>query len=64
MSTDKASSKPKSTTEEPSFDTDGPWANAWCMDPETSSSKRGQMQMDQRKSKEAKRFSRRHSTSS
>jgi hypothetical protein len=64
MSTDKASEKPKSTMENPSFDTDGPWANAWCMDPETFASKGRQMQTDQRTSKETKRFSRHHSASS
>ena len=44
--------------EEVSFDSDGPWANAWSMDPHRSSEFGDHGQMGPGKSKEPRRFSR------
>jgi hypothetical protein len=55
------SAEPKKTSETASFDSDGPWANAWHMDPQMFSYNKNQVQMDPRKSDKPKKFSKRHS---
>jgi hypothetical protein len=64
MNKNKDSEKPKGSSEKSSFDSDGPWANAWHVDPQTFSKNENQMRMDSRESDKSKRCSRGHSTSS
>ena len=59
MKKDNASKKPKNMSESPSFDSDGPWANAWCLQPYTFSINRNQGRMGPKKSAVSKMVSRR-----
>jgi hypothetical protein len=61
MDTYNNSAEPQKTSETASFDSDGPWANAWAMDPQTFSYNENQVQVDSRESDKPKRFSKRHS---
>jgi hypothetical protein len=61
MDTNNTSTEPKKTSEIANFDSDGPWANAWHMDPQTFSYNENQVRIDPRKSDKPKKSSKRHS---
>jgi len=61
MDTYNNSQEPQKPSKTASFDSDGPWANAWHMDPQTFSYNENQVQVDPRKSDKPKQFSKRHS---
>jgi hypothetical protein len=56
------SEKPKKSTEPQSFESGGPWANAWYLHPYTFSSNGDQGQKDSRKDTETGTFPRRSSS--
>jgi hypothetical protein len=64
MTNNDSSTKPKNMSEPLSFEPDGPWANAWCLQPYTFSSNGNQGQKDPTKSAEARLIPKRSSTSS
>jgi hypothetical protein len=61
MNNYNTSAKPKKTSETASFNSDGPWANAWAVEPNTFSYNEKQVRMDPKTSDQPKRVSKRHS---
>ena len=61
MNTYDYSPKHQEAAETASFDSGGPWANAWHMDPQMFSYHENKARMEPRNSDKPKKFSKRHS---